>query len=313
MRTPWIDSHIHVSDIGRDGSKRERAGRERMLDDLLDVLDRSDADLRFVISCDFPYMSHIGRDPAALLTGNRFIYDLVRRAPNRLYGACTINPNFLDESLRVMKVCFEEWGFVMLGEMLQYSMNYRMDSDAAEKTVRLAVHYGAPVQVHLGTYWHPRYHRRGDKSGLGIDHLADLLGIAERVPEAKYILAHAIGCGPTPDFIPWADMFLDTIAGVFASYPRNFWIEVRDFQCKALKRTVAQVPADRLLAGTDWTTRIGPPFQSYGTMFDVPEGQNPFPPCTQSMKDFLRTAGATEDAVARIAYRNALELFNLPL
>ena len=41
----WIDTHIHVSDIGRDGKKREQ-----MLEDLLEVLDRDEADLRFVIS-----------------------------------------------------------------------------------------------------------------------------------------------------------------------------------------------------------------------------------------------------------------------
>jgi predicted TIM-barrel fold metal-dependent hydrolase len=278
-----------------------------MLEDLLDVLDRSDEDLRFVISCDFPYLTNIGRDPAAIMVGNRFIYDLVRRAPNRLYGSCTINPNFLDESLRVMKISFEEWGFVMLGEMLQYSMNYRMNSDAAEKVVRLAVHYDVPIQVHLGTYWH----RKAGSSGAGMDHLADLLGIAERLPEAKYILAHAIGCGPTPDYVPWADMFLDALAGVFPKYPMNFWIEIRDFQCRALKRTLAEVPSERLLAGTDWTTRIGPPFQSYGTMFDVPEGKNPFPPRVASFKKFLRDAGASDETIVKVAFKNALDLFKL--
>lgn len=306
MKRPWIDCHIHVSDIGPDGKRRQR-----MLEDLLEVLDRCDADLRFIISCDFPYITNMVRDPEAMLVGNRFIYDLIRRAPNRLYGGCIINPNFLEESLRVMKVCFEEWGFVMLGEMLQSAMKYRMDSDAGEKVVRLAVKYDVPVQVHLGTYWHAKYHRRGDTSGLGIDHIGDLLGIAERVPEAKYILAHAIGCGPTPDFIPWADMYLDVIQGNFATYPRNFWIEIRDFQCKGLRRTLSEVPIDRLLAGTDWTTRIGPPFQSYGTMFAVEEAKNPFPPKVSSFINFLRQAGANEEAIARIAFENARDLFKL--
>ena len=51
----WLDTHIHVSDLNPDGSKREQ-----MLADLLDVLDRCDADLRFVISCDAHY-NKIGR------------------------------------------------------------------------------------------------------------------------------------------------------------------------------------------------------------------------------------------------------------
>jgi predicted TIM-barrel fold metal-dependent hydrolase len=218
-----------------------------------------------------------------------------------------VNPNYLSESLRVMDVCFGEWGFVMLGEMLQYAMSYRMDSDATEKVVRLAAKYDVPIQVHLGTYWH----RRAGSSGAGMDHMADLLGIADRVPEAKYILAHAIGCGPTPDYVPWADMFLDTIAGVFPSFPNNFWIEIRDFQCPALKRTIAEVPSDKIIAGTDWTTRVGPPFQSYGTMFGMEESENPFPAEVASFVNFLRQAGASEEDISRIALENARNLLKL--
>lgn len=303
MKPVWIDTHIHVSDIGPDGKHRER-----LLEDLLDLLDRCDADLRFVISCDGPYLSRIAREPEQMLPSNRMIHDLVRRAPGRLYGACMINPNFLDESIRTMKVCFEEWGFVMLGEMLQYSMNYRMDSDAAENTLRLAAHYDVPVQVHLGTYW-----AKNDRGGScdGMDHMRDLLLAADRVPEAKYILAHAIGCGPTPDFVPWANMFLDTLAGLFSSFPDNFWVEIRDFQCAALKRTVAEAPTTRLLAGTDWTTRIGPPFQPYGTMFGVKEEDNPFPPEVASFKKFLQDAGASEKGISQIAFENAKQLMRL--
>jgi predicted TIM-barrel fold metal-dependent hydrolase len=298
----WVDTHIHVSDIGPDGSRRER-----LLEELLAVLDRCDADLRLVVSCDFPYLTRIAEDPDQMLVANRMIHDLVRRAPGRLYGSCMINPSFPDESLRVMDICLGEWGFVQLGEMLPYAMGYRMDSDAAEKAVRLAAGYGVPVQVHLGTYWHKDFEGSCD----GMDHMRDLLRAADRVPEARYVLAHAIGCGPTAEYVSWAGMFLDTIAGVFPSYPENFWIEIRDFQCAALPRTLAEVPTTRLLAGTDWTTRIGPPFQSYGTMFGVEESQNPFPPAVASFVRFLHDAGASEQDVKRVAHENATELYGL--
>jgi predicted TIM-barrel fold metal-dependent hydrolase len=304
MKRAWIDTHIHVSDLGPDGQRRER-----MLEHLLDVLDRCDAELRFIISCDAPYFSPMIRDPDAILAGNRFIYELVRRAPGRLFGSCTVNPHFQKESLRAMQICFEEWGFVMLGEMLQYSMKYHMASDAVEPLLRLAARYDVPMQVHLGTYWF-----RDDRGGSsdGMDHMRDLLQAAERVPEAKYILAHAIGCGPTPAFVPWANMFLGTLAGLFPSFPDNFWVEIRDFHCPALARTLAEVPATRLLAGTDWTTRVGPPFQSYGTMFDVSEGENPFPARVSSFVGFLQSAGASDEAIDRIGSLNAIELFRLP-
>ncbi|MCK5803934.1 MAG: hypothetical protein KAI66_13940, partial [Lentisphaeria bacterium] len=146
MTRTWIDTHIHVSDIGTDGAKREN-----MLDDLLELLDRCDADLRLVISCDAAYNSMVRNDPGGMLKANSMIHDLVRQAPDRLHGS-------------------------------------------------------------------------------------------------------------------------------FETYPDNFWIEIRDFHCPALSRAIRDVPTARLLSGTDWTTRKGPPFQTYGTMFDVPESENPFPP-----------------------------------
>ena len=298
----WIDTHIHVSDIAPDG-----ALRERMLDDLLAVLDGCDADLRFVVSVDGPYFSRMVADPSGVLESSRFIHELVKRAPGRLFGACTPNPHFLAESLDTMKRCFEDWGFVMLGEMLQYMMKYRMDSDEVEKLLLLAHEYQVPVQVHLGTYWHKDHVGSTD----GMDQMRDLLRAMDRVPEATYILAHAIGVGPTPAFVPWADMFLDTLAGMFDQYPDNVWVEVRDFHSPALARTLREVPHNRILSGTDWTTRIGPPFQPYGTVFDIPAGENPFPPCVASFVDFLRRADAPEETIRRIGYDNPRELLRL--
>jgi predicted TIM-barrel fold metal-dependent hydrolase len=302
-KRPWIDTHIHVSDIGCDGVRREH-----MLDDLLDVLERSGADLRFVISCDFPYITNMKSDSNAIRAGNEMIWDLVSRAPDRLYGSCTVNPGFLDESLKVMERCFGQWGFVQLGEMLPYIMAYRMDDAASVRLVREAVSYGVPVQVHIGTYWV----RNAGPSAAAIQQLEELLNVAEQVPDAKYILAHAIGCGPTAAYVPWADMILDAIFAVFGSWPQNFWIEIRDFHCPALPRVLCEVPTDRLLAGTDWTTRKGPPFQAYGTMFDVKESDNPFPPRVESFVGFLRAAGASEESIWRIGFENARELLHLP-
>jgi len=298
----WIDTHIHVSDIGRDGRKRER-----MLEDLLDVLDRCDADLRFVISSD--NSGGMKTDPAAILKVNQEIHDLCRNAPGRLYGSCMVNPNFPDESLRVMKICFEEWGFVQFGEMLPYIHNYRMNDPGTEKVVQQAAKYQVPVQVHLGTYWY-RSSKPFD-AGDGMNQMGDFLDLAERVPDAKYILAHAIGCGPTKESISWADMSLDALNGFFPEYPANFWVEIRDFQAPALPRTLREVPVTRILSGTDWTTRIGPPFQPYGTMFEVRGGENPFPPEVSSFVGFLKKAGATETDIERIGYENARELYRL--
>ena len=109
-------------------------------------------------------------------------------------------------------------------------------------------------------------------------HITDLIGIAKRVPEAKYILGHALGSDTIPrggDHVPWADKYLDIIAEQFHEFPDNFWVEIRDFDSPDLKRALREVPATRLLAGTDSVTHVGPPFLPYGTIFGVKRIQCP--------------------------------------
>jgi predicted TIM-barrel fold metal-dependent hydrolase len=295
---------VHVSDVGPDGRRRERLSEE-----LVAVLDRCDADLRLVVSADLPYQRDMAGAADATSAANRLVRELVVRAPGRLFGSCMVNPRFPEASRAAIRLCFEEWGFVQLGEMLTYMHGYELDDEASLDAIRAAAAYGVPVHVHLGTYWHRDY--RGGVDGM--DQMRGLLRAFERVPEATYVLAHAIGCGPSPEYVPWADWYLDVLAAYFGAWPRNVWVEIRDFQAPALARALREVPADRLLAGTDWTTRIGPPFQSYGTMFGVAEAANPFPPTVAAMIGFLRAAGAEDEAVARIGFRNAEELLKLRL
>ena len=85
-------------------------------------------------------------------------------------------------------------------------------------------------------------HRGGESGSLVPREVSRGVG-----PEARYILAHAIGVGPGPEFVPWAGMFLDTLKGLFPAYPDNFYVEIRDFQSPALKRTLDEVPVTRIL------------------------------------------------------------------
>jgi len=300
----WIDAHVHVSNLSPDGAIE----RGDILGDLTAVLDGDGADLRLVITPDFPWPGRMTRDPAALLAGNEFTRDLVHRAPGRLYGGCMVNPHFMDESVRVMRVCFEEWGFVMLGEMLQYIMRYWMNSDEVVQLVRLALGYDVPVQVHIST---SNSGPQGQFEDGGTGQLEDLLDLVQRVPEAKYILAHFIG---TPDNPPVVDGYLDQIERRFGRFPDNLWAEIRDFSSPGVRSALRRIPATRLIAGTDWVTRVGPPFPPYGVLFPVKTAEgNPYPPSVANMAELLTMAGASREDVANIAYRNAAELFKIPV
>jgi len=302
----WIDSHTHVCAYNRDGTKRED-----ILPPLLDVLDSSGWDLRFIIdgldSMDF--ISRMTQEGArAIHEVNGFVHDLVQRAPDRLYGSCIVNPHFLDESLEAMHDCFGRWGFVKLGEMVQYAMKYQMNNDGLEGILRLAAHYDVPVQVHISTS------NVGQGPGCGVEQLIDLFGAVERVPEAKYILAHFVGTHK--DDPPVVDEYLDAIEKRFGRWPDNFWAEIADFNSPGVKSVLKRVPLTRLIAGTDWTTHIGPPFLPYGIQHDVGTGStpiwlNPYPPSVDALVDFLRESGARYADIPLIGYRNAAELYKI--
>lgn len=296
----WLDNHVHVSDLDAEGHPRER-----FLQELLAVLDRDEADLRFVISPDGARMSRLCREEGGVTEGNEFIRDLVARAPGRLYGSCMVNPNFLDESLRIMERAFGEWGFVQLGELLPYAMEHRMADPEAECLVREAVQYDVPVQVHISTS-----NRVNHASSFGMDQLEDLARLVERVPEARYVLAHLVGM--PDDNPPVVDQYLDFIDRVYGGLPPNFWVEIRDFDSPGVRSVLERVPVTRIIAGTDWVTRVGPPFLPYGTIFGVQKAEdNPYPPCVASMVRFLQQAGADEETIEWIGLRNLAELLGI--
>lgn len=295
----WLDTHIHVSATNPDGSHRDH-----LLSDLLAVLDADGNDLRLVINPDGAEMSRVKTEPNGQLDGARFIKALVDAAPGRLFGACMVNPNYFDEAMQTMDLCLGQWGFVLLGEMLQYMMDYKMDSDPVEKLVRRAVEFDVPVQVHISTAFPFK-----DKSSWGMEQLEDLLRLVQRVPEAKYILAHLVGM---PDAPPVVDQYLDRLDQEFSTWPDNFYAEIRDFDSPGVRSVLDRVPHSRLLAGTDWVTRVGPPFLPYGCIFGVQTAdENPYPPRSATMVQFLRDAGATEETIDLTGSRNALDLLHL--
>lgn len=294
----WLDTHVHISAINPDGSVR--AG---FVDELTKVLDAPDADISFVISLDGAELSRIGNEPEGMMAGARLVRELVAAAPGRLQGACMANPRFMDEALRCLDICLGEWGFVMFGEVLQYMWDITLDSPEVAACTRRATELGAPVQVHISTS-----NSQTHASSHGNNQLDDLCRLVDQVPEGRYILAHLVGTTTVP---PVVDSYLDQIERRYGAWPDRFWCEIRDFNSPGVKSALERVPLERITAGTDWTTRVGPPFQPYGTIFGVSVEDNPYEPGVTAMVECLSEAGADEAAVERIGWQNAAELLGL--
>lgn len=187
-------------------------------------------------------------DPAWVMRANRFIHEVCREAPDRLFGSCLLNPNYLDASLACMDKCFGDWGFVQLGEMLQYILDFDLAGPESVAVTARAAEFGVPVQCHVST-----------GTPLCVEHWTGLRDLARKVPEARLVAAHAFG-GPNTDYYvqAFADSGLDD---------DRLWFEIRDFNNLAANRRVLEgIRPDRLVAGTDWTTRHGPPFSPYGVI-----------------------------------------------
>ena len=292
MATRWIDSHVHVSRYSPDGTDRGD-----ILPPLLEMVEGAGARLECILSVDLPEIERMRREPECVVAANRYIHGLARRAPGQLFGSCMVNPHFLEASLQAMDLCFGEWGFVQLGEMLQYIMEFEMDAPAAVTLAKRAVDLNVPMQIHVST-----------NTEKGVEHLAGLLALAGKVPELKIVVAHCLGGA-------MSDYYLDALGKRRAEgRAANLWVEIRDFNhVPALRRALAEGWEGRLLAGTDWTNRVGPPFLPYGVIFGVQHaGENPHPPGVPALEGFLRQAGATPEQIEKVAWRNAVGLFGMP-
>jgi hypothetical protein len=89
------------------------------------------------------------------------------------------------------------------------------------------------------------------------------------MPEAKYILAHFVGTYMYPSVV---DEYLDLIEKTYGRWPDNFWIEIADLNSPSVKSILKRIPINRIIAGTDWTTMVGPLFQPYGVPYYIGTG-----------------------------------------
>jgi predicted TIM-barrel fold metal-dependent hydrolase len=137
------DSHIHIP--GSKGETFHEAGdRIRSMDELVRILDYYGIDKSIIFST----ISTLSKCPEEFIRGNREVLMALQDYPGRFWGACTVNPLFLEESLQELEVCRNDFGFPWMGEMCPYLGGYSATSDEMMEVIGRASDLGYIVHLH---------------------------------------------------------------------------------------------------------------------------------------------------------------------
>jgi predicted TIM-barrel fold metal-dependent hydrolase len=318
----WIDSHTHLFGHLLDGGPLEYG-----VDDILKVLDGSDADLRFIVNDNGTAdVMRFAAEPDSLHEMNENLYRrFVKPLGGRLFGSVQVDPRALRQSHEDLDLYVGERGYVMVGEVEGIPHGFDLDCPGMLELVRHAAKLGAPVQLHCST----------NDSPTG-EHIRQALHVARAVPEAKIVIAHAIGGRNTYQYILAAETHLAHVAD-------NLTLEITSFNVRSFLRAAYEhLGPDRLMVGTDWATYHAPPFDPYATHItlqarrpgwwrDLPlQGvsrwdsliwlsaamvldldETPYPVAVESFVGFLREAGVTGPDTEKIGSGTAARLFGL--
>ncbi|MFQ5808086.1 MAG: amidohydrolase family protein, partial [Armatimonadota bacterium] len=240
----WLDCHNHIRSHAPDGGPCDI-----VLDDILHVLDGSEADLRWICAVDFPEMARLKDEPSAVLWANEGLHELIAPARGRLFGACIVHAGAVEQSREALDLFVGERGFVQVGEVHGPAWGPEIDCPQMLDLVRHAAKLGAPVQIDcpMGS---PRATSR----------IHEVLNLARAVPEANLIAAHTIAGD---------NSYANILAGetYFADGGENVYFEISDFSRRDYVRAAYErLGPDRLIVGTDWHTYGDPPVLPYGIL-----------------------------------------------
>jgi predicted TIM-barrel fold metal-dependent hydrolase len=165
--------------------------------------------------------------PSEFIAGNREVASYVEKYQGRFMGACVVNPQFIEESLRELEICRKDFGFVWVGELC----NYIIPFDYRIKEFDLLVEQVQKLDMILAL------HTEGDEINY----------IADRFPQATIAFAHF------GDDREWETIFkrIDTVA----KNP-NFYLDTSGYghdRMGVLEYAIKTIGPDRILFGSDFT------------------------------------------------------------
>ena len=174
--------------------------------------------------------------PEDVTHGNDAMLDLVRAHPGLVYGYCVVNPNYPDHALDELTRRFDQG---MIGVKLAASR--RANDALIDPIASFAADHDAPILQHI---WQ---HRRGEWTGQEASDAVELVELAVRHPDSKFLLAHLAGGGD------WAHS-LRAVADV-----PNVWVDLSGSGVDngMIEATIEAVGPPRMVWACDVTMDTG--------------------------------------------------------
>jgi uncharacterized protein len=168
-----------------------------------------------------------GTKPEEFIAGNREVAKYVEKYKGRFLGACVVNPQYIEESLKEIEYCHNQLGFVWVGELCNYMVPYLYSVREFEMLVEQVVKLNMVLALHTEQ--------------------GELEYVAQKFPQATIAFAHF------GDDHEYEDIFKRI--DIVAQNP-NFYLDTSGYghdRVGVLEYAVKTIGPDRILFGSDFS------------------------------------------------------------
>ena len=215
-----FDCHLHCP--AEKGEKWQWYKVTNSFEDFVSYLDKTGVQRGIINS-----QRSFGTNPEEFIAGNREVARYVEKYKGRFLGACIVNPQYIEESLKEIEYCHNQLGFVWVGELCNYMVPYLYSIKEFEMLVDQVVELNMVLALHT---------ERGE-----------LEYVAQKFPRATIAFAHFGDDHEYEDIFKRIDMV--------AQNP-NFYLDTSGYghdRVGILEYAVKTIGPDRILFGSDFS------------------------------------------------------------
>lgn len=215
-----FDCHLHSP--AESGEAWQWYKVTHSFDDFVSYLDKTGVHRGIINS-----QRSFGKKPEEFIAGNREVARYVEKYKGRFLGACVVNPQYIEESLKEIEYCHNQLGFVWVGELCNYMVPYLYSISEFEMLVEQTVKLNMVLALHTEQ--------------------GEMEYIAEKFPKATIAFAHF------GDDHEYADIFKRI--DIVAKNP-NFYLDTSGYghdRVGVLEYAVKTIGPDRVLFGSDFS------------------------------------------------------------